>query len=513
MLSPILVDFTKVEPVKFIPRFKKCTPKILVYTDGLSFSNTDFGLTEFLDALTSTTIHGMTPIVKTALRFSGNADFENFTFSTSNFKKSKYDVLFLFGFATGNLPASERDAISKFMQDGGGVFATGDHATLGQRIGGQLPRIKHMRYWNNPDVPSRNLVDRITTNHPGVDNQYQFEDQSDSIPQRLYPKYYYDPVSPNNLALSKPHYLLQHPTKAIIEVFPDHPHEGECVEPVSLTTTFSLDGITFDEFPESLPGVRPAPEVIAKSMSSGGGFPGKHPVSPREFGAICAYDGHDADVGRAVTDATWHHFINVNLIPNSDGPGLDADSLDRVKTYFRNIAEWLMPKTVRYCSIYYIVDWATWRYPLREFLLTPITNKGRAAKLARNIEMGQMLEQTLAHHMTPAAIAQFKEDIVDSSGSKLLSKLRKNRLKDEEVPFLSRKLDIDGLLSQAATGAAVEAMFEQLEKFKTVDELLKEAGSEEKALKQNRKKIDASVRTFAKSFDKAIEAENIKLKK
>ena len=513
MLPPIPVEAIELEAIKFLPLFRECTPKILVYTDGLLFSNADFGLTEFLDALTSTTVHGMTPIVKTALRFSGSADFDNFTFSASNFDKSKYDVLFLFGVSNGNLPATERDVITKFMQDGGGVFATGDHSTLGQRVGGQLPRIKRMRYWDATDVPSGNLQDRITTNHPGPDNQYQFVDQSDSIPQRLYPKYYYDPVAPNNFALSKPHYLLQHPTKLIIEVFPDHPHEGECVEPASLTTTFPLDGNTLDEFPESVPGVRPAPEIIAKSMSSGGGFPGKHPVSPREFGAICAYDGHEADVGRVVTDATWHHFININLIPNSDGPGLDLDSLDRVKTYFRNIAEWLMPKTVRYCSIYYVVDWATWRYPLREFLLTPNTNKGRVSKLARNIEIGQMLEQTLARQMTPAAIAQFKEDIVDSSGSKLLSKLRENRLEGEEIPFLSRKLDIDGLLSQAATGAAVEEMFEQLEKFKTVDELLKQAGGEEKALKQNRKKIDASVRAFAKDFDKAVEAEIAKFKK
>lgn len=510
MLPPIPV--AAIEAIKFIPLSRECTPKILVYTDGLSFTNSDFGLVEFLDSLTSTTIHGMTPIVKTALRASGAADFENFTFSNSNFNKSKYDVVFLFGVSNGALPVSERDAIAKFMQDGGGVFATGDHSVLGQRIGGQLPRVKHMRYWDHPNVPTASQADRITTNHPGADNQYQFGDQSDSIPQRLYPKYYYDPIAPNNLALSQPHYLLQHPTKLIIEVFPDHPHEGECVEPTTLTSTFSLDGNTLDEFPESVPGTRPAPEIIAKSMSSGGGFGGKHPVSPREFGAICAYDGHDADVGRIVTDATWHHFININLVPNSSGPGLDADSLDRVRTYFRNIAEWLMPKSVRYCSLYYIADWAMKRYPLREHLITPLESAGRSEKLTRHIELGQMLEQTLRRHMTSAAISQFKEDIVDSSGSKRLSILRKNRLQSEEIPFLSRAVDIDGLLSQATTGAAIEAMFNNLEKFESVDELLKKAESEEKALGQNRKGIDASIRLFAKEFDKAVETETSKLK-
>jgi len=70
MLPPIPV--AAVEAIKFLPLSRECTPKILVYTDGLSFTNTDFGLVEFLDALTTTTIHGMTPIVKTALRFSPN---------------------------------------------------------------------------------------------------------------------------------------------------------------------------------------------------------------------------------------------------------------------------------------------------------------------------------------------------------------------------------------------------------------------------------------------------------
>jgi hypothetical protein len=26
-----------------------------------------------------------------------------------------------------------------------------------------------------------------------------------------------------------------------------------------------------------------------------------------------AYDGHRVDLGRSVTDPTWHHFFNINL--------------------------------------------------------------------------------------------------------------------------------------------------------------------------------------------------------
>lgn len=52
----------------------------------------------------------------------------------------------------------------------------------------------------------------------------------------------------------------------------------------------------------------------------------KAPFNAHTFGAICAYDGWRAGpngVGRVVTDATWRHFINLNLVggPPSGGGG------------------------------------------------------------------------------------------------------------------------------------------------------------------------------------------------
>lgn len=42
--------------------------------------------------------------------------------------------------------------------------------------------------------------------------------------------------------IGNPHPLLQGGPLGPIEVFPDHPHEGECRVPSDLTTTFPLDG-------------------------------------------------------------------------------------------------------------------------------------------------------------------------------------------------------------------------------------------------------------------------------
>ena len=69
------------------------------------------------------------------------------------------------------------------------------------------------------------------------------------------------------------------------------------------------------------------PHVVAVSISAGRFITDtlKPPVRPRCFGAISAYDGDPAGVGRIVCDATWHHFVNINL--NGSGAGLDPTTL------------------------------------------------------------------------------------------------------------------------------------------------------------------------------------------
>lgn len=150
-----------------------------------------------------------------------------------------------------------------------------------------------------------------------------------------------------------PHPVLCGP-RGVIRVLPDHPHEGECYVPSDLSASFTFDGYTIEEYPETVAGDRLAPEVIATSTVVGGRSATdiKGSVAPRRFGAIGAWDGHRVKCGRVVVDATWHHFFNINLVgdPTSPDPqkrvGFAASpagraTFEEIKAYFRNIAVWL----------------------------------------------------------------------------------------------------------------------------------------------------------------------------
>ncbi|NJP09642.1 MAG: hypothetical protein HC866_09275 [Leptolyngbyaceae cyanobacterium RU_5_1] len=51
---------------------------------------------------------------------------------------ANYDQIWLFGFNTTALSGPEQTAIANFMQSGGGVFATGDHSSIGAGMGANL---------------------------------------------------------------------------------------------------------------------------------------------------------------------------------------------------------------------------------------------------------------------------------------------------------------------------------------------------------------------------------------
>lgn len=372
-----LIDF---QPERVITLFKECQPKILVVTDQLNFSPTSaFGLSQFVSTLASMTIHGMTPQVIKASRGGSapGADIPNFSFdnATHGVLKSRYDVVFILGIVSENinqLTAAELTALGRFMQAGGGVFATGDHESLGASMGRDIPRVRSMRFWRQADTPNVASTARLSTNLSGTDETEEFADQSDRFPQRLYLNF-----RTISGGVGNPHPLVQMPPPGrAIEIFPDHPHEGECRLPSDFTTTFSLDGANVSEWPG---GARP--EVVAMSMSHGDGFPfgptgGKAPLVPRSFVAICAYDGQRSGVGRVATDATWHHFVNINLDGTQSGlsggvAGLNAPDFNRIQQYYRNLATWLMPSATRRCLRFPLVIAELQRFPLFEELDLP----------------------------------------------------------------------------------------------------------------------------------------------
>lgn len=266
--------------------------------------------------------------------------FEGFTFSNS--KLAAFHEVWLFGVsaAAPYLQGTELAALVKFMNDGGGVLAMGDHEDLGLGLCGNVPRVKSMRkWWYNLPLPAGELRAPDSTNLTrndtvqligGVDPG--FGGEGDTTPQPIRPNYRYGhhwwkPWS------RYPHPVLCGPRGAIT-VFPDHPHEGDCIVPSALNAT---------EYPGGV-----APEVIARGRNVVGRTKGGYTVvNPREFGLLGAYDGHlpAAKVGRVLVDSTWHHWFNVNL------RGLDVTphtvNYKDILAYFRNVAVWLAPKAVQ----------------------------------------------------------------------------------------------------------------------------------------------------------------------
>jgi hypothetical protein len=382
------------------PWRRPCNVNALMVTDGaLDFGLGDFGLSAFVNLIInngrpyvtfSITLAHLRSDVSDAQVMKGAtgiaASFKDFRFDNpAHFTNSMYDEVWLFAFETNfhsrsydfrnrnqaiypanQLSNDELVALNAHMQRGGGVFATGDHGALGKALCGSVSRVRSMRYWDSHVVAGQDEVGmtnarRNDTNQLG-DAGSQFSDQSDDIPQTIDLKFY----SSSSIFAREyyPHPLLCGPSGRI-SILPDHPHEGECIEPASLTATFGPDGS--QEYPAAIAGgPRISPEVIATSHVPAGniarlGSSTKSPTIAHSFGAISAYDGHRAGVGRVVCDATWHHFVNVNLIGLVEG-GLFDDltpansptkhdgflstasgqaALAKIKDYFVNIGVWI----------------------------------------------------------------------------------------------------------------------------------------------------------------------------
>ncbi len=375
--------------------WRPCTVRILMVADSfLYFSDENFGLSDLISVLKNET-HGYVQFeITVAHRGSpsnirmgiGNPDIEksitSFKFDESDdFDPEAFDQVWLFaaqrsddddndGIWSNRLSDSELRVLTQFMDDGGGVFATGDHEDLGAAMGGFVPRVRQMRRWFFPNpgpngegvAPPFEGEGRFDTNREGHDAGYQFNDQSDDVPQTITPQMYQTRIGAFQ-EFSYPHPVLCGPNGPI-KVLPDHAHESQCTHAANPNATETLDGKTFTEFPNATDGgSRPLPDVIATSTVIGGHLTsGKMGTTvARSFGAISAYDGHRASVGRVVCDATWHHFININLtgahtMNNTSAPPISGNKglgflatpagqavYEEIKAYFVNIALWLSP--------------------------------------------------------------------------------------------------------------------------------------------------------------------------
>jgi hypothetical protein len=358
---------------------RPCVVHILVVTDaGGSFDNAAFGLAELLSVLAISPGPFVRFAVTKAHRgaVAANADISSFRFDTTDL--SQFDEIWMFAVSRGGVsPISEAElrAISQFMNAGGGVFATGDHEDLGVDMCGRIPRVRSMRKWHWPNpgpngepvAPKVDGPTRLDTNRVGSNTSIEFEDQSDDMPQEIYPKLYYSPSPFFFRRTVYPHPLMCGPGGRL-RYMPDHPHEGECYVPSDLTASFTFGGFTIAEYPTLPSGAALAPEVVARAHT-GPGLTSKGSAPPATFGTVGAYDGHQVGVGRVVTDATWHHFFNINTrgdpsagIPDQQlgfyGSAAGLAKYEDIKTYYRNIAVWLARPERHQCMRWRAI-WAT----------------------------------------------------------------------------------------------------------------------------------------------------------
>lgn len=349
-----------------------CKTRVLLVADGLTFdSSSGFGLSEARDVIAAATTTNHDIEVTTA-NWNGDssADVDGFRFSGTHTVGGDtrtihdYEEIWVFGIASATA-ATAMDGVDlaeleTFMDNGGGVFATGDHNALGAFLSGNVKRVRSMRLWFDADgaPDGSDAASRMDTNVPNAAAGADFDLQSDSVPQHIYPKWYAD----GGMTLA--HELLhRHDVDGTVTHLPDHPHEGRVVEPAALDP---------NEFPDGI-----APEIVAWGVSGGPGTSTKNPVTPELFGVIGAYDGHQADVGRIVVDSTWHHYVNINLNGTAAGAlggGVASDGLyeggvptpeyEQIQQYFQNIAGWLEPNHIRICSIVIWFPCLRWGWPL-----------------------------------------------------------------------------------------------------------------------------------------------------
>ncbi len=441
----------KFKPDVVLKLWRECQPRLLVVTDNLSFDAASaFGLSQFIQTLETSPIHGLLPkVIKASRGSAAPADLPGFLFDdpTNGLLKSRHDVVFLFGFDGQNatsLTASELRAIGTFMQAGGGVFATGDHADLGAALSKDVPRVREMRHWTS-NIPNAADTTRLSTNVSGSNEVEDFEDQSDRRPQALYPNFRTLAGNPGVVGIpARAHPLLQLPATAavpfpVIEVFPDHPHEGECHLAEDLTTTFLVGSEKVEEWPSALVGGRVVPEAVALTMSHGTGIGnfGKQALTPRAFLAVCAYDGHLASVGRVATDATWHHFVNINLdgtgsglsaLQNPGPPPTDTAALLRIRQYYRNLATWLMPQNTRRCLRFPWLIQELTRYPLfEEIAPLPPHPPGPDLDPLPFVRLGEQVISSIALREPSFVTDALLEDALsDAAGDKLAQELSRS---------------------------------------------------------------------------------------
>lgn len=231
-----------------------------------------------------------------------------------NLFESDFNELWLFAVDLGEgLSVNDCRGITRFRQNGGGIMATRDHQDLGLSLctlgGVGSAHFFHTKQME-PD-PSRHVRDDQDNRelswpnyHSGANGNYQRVTAVDPVHELMRSK-----ENPSGL----------------IEWFPAHPHEGAVGVPEGDNSA----------------------RIVAKSKSQ---------VTNRSFNLAVAFersaDEHGNELGRAVAESSFHHFVDYNwdismgcpsflIEPPGDEIQREPQRLEDVKTYVRNVATWL----------------------------------------------------------------------------------------------------------------------------------------------------------------------------
>lgn len=413
-----VIDIAKSALSKYFLRLVQ-HPRILIVVDteiSLSPGDSSFGIERVIRLLRETTIGCTHFHVDVARRSTDafsvvdtptgtNAKYQGFRFNSTLPDDSNvidhYDEVWCFGFKphaafipptndaqindASALPTSDDElaVLTTWMNNGGGVFATGDHDFLGAPMCSRIPRIGTMRAWTNDQgVPPINTSGRIDTNRPfsaaeqAGTEVIEFDRQGDTLPQKIE----WAPWTTHSHVIHRhirPHPILCHPTLGPIDVMPDHPHEGVVfdhvaqpdvgLDPITLTNTYDFgSGVNGDEYP-TVGAAQPLPMVIAygNTLSDPPLWHDKGDIAAKRFGMISAYDGRTANVGRVATDSTWHHWMNLNIAELENAGG---DNWEKIKRYYLNLALWLSRPHIHLACFHHHLVASFYSYPgIEEF--------------------------------------------------------------------------------------------------------------------------------------------------
>lgn len=235
----------------------------------------------------------------------------------SQLDKSDFDELWLIAVDKGDgLTVSDCEGITRFRQRGGGMLTSRDHQDLGSSLC-TLGGVGRAHYFHTkhlePDQTRHVRDDEKTENiswpnyHSGNNGDYQRIVAVEPLHELL--------VSPHN-------------DSGVIEYFPAHPHEGAVGVPEGENQA----------------------KVIATGTSK---------ISGRPFNMLVAFesapDDHGNQLGRAVADSSFHHFVDYNWDTSKGCPSFleeppgdqikrEPDKLEDIKTFVSNLAQWLAGK-------------------------------------------------------------------------------------------------------------------------------------------------------------------------